>query len=139
MPSSKRRRQQSNKKGPTPRKARSTSTTGDDVNPDVEGHPSMVGRRLKRSDPQTAVRASARYTPKFKARGPFRPTWHKVVGALLVMLGLSIFVINDLAWFDINIIPGGHNELWALLSFAVAGTSTWWFGWFDRPPGHPGR
>ncbi|HEY9558419.1 MAG TPA: hypothetical protein VIR58_16900 [Acidimicrobiales bacterium] len=138
MPSSKRRRQQSNKHGPTPRRARSASTISDDAQ-GVEQHPSTVGRRLKRSGPQTGPQASARYTPKFKARGPFRPTWHKVVGALLVVLGLSIFVINDLAWFDINIIPGGHNELWALLAFAVAGTSTWWFGWFDRPPGQPGR
>jgi hypothetical protein len=139
MPSSKRRRQQSNKKGPTPRRSRSATIAGDDVRPGVTGHPSTVEGRLQRSDPQTGARASARYTPKFKARGPFRPTWHKVVGAMLIILGLSIFVINDLAWFDINIIPGGHNELWALLAFAVAGTSTWWFGWFDRPPGQPGR
>ena len=130
MPSSKRRRQQSNKKGPTPRNTRSSST------PEDEG---VSGVGAQRSDPHTGARASARYTPKLKARGPFRPTWHKVVGAMLIILGLSIFVINDLAWFDINIIPGGHNELWALLAFAVAGTSTWWFGWFDRPPGQPGR
>ena len=81
------------------------------------------------------VTASSRYTPKMKARGPFRPTWHKVVGALFVVAGLAIFVINDLAWFDINLIPGGHNELYAVLAFVVAGASTWWFGWFDRPPG----
>lgn len=79
--------------------------------------------------------ANSRYTPKLKARGPFRPTWHKVVGALLLLTGVGIFVVNDLAWFDINLIPGGHNELYALLAFLVAGTSTWWFGWFDRPPG----
>ena len=99
----------------------------------------MVGRSPRRSGPETGVPASARYTPKFKARGPFRPTWHKVVGGLLIVLGLSIFVINDLAWFDIYIMPGGHNELWAVVGIAVAATSTWWFGWFDRPPGQARR
>src|SRR3546814_19934630 len=137
MPSSKRRRQQSNKHGPTPRRARSASTISDDAQ-GVEQHPSTVGRRLKRSGPQTGPQASARYTPKFKARGPFRPTWPKVVGALLVVLGLSIFVINDLAWFDITILPGGPNELWALLAFALPGTPPLVFRGFVRPPGPTG-
>ena len=77
---------------------------------------------------------SGRYTPKTKARGPFRPTWHRVIGALLVVAGLGLFVVNDLAWFDITLLPGGHNELWAVLGIATAATSTWWFGWFDRTP-----
>jgi len=139
MSTSKRRRQQSKKKGPTPRRARHDGPGDGERAVSVGEHPSVVARSMQGSGPQDAPRASSRYTPKFKARGPFRPTWHKVVGALLVVLGLSIFVINDLAWFDINILPGGHNELWALLAFAVAGASTWWFGWFDRPPGTPGR
>lgn len=139
MPPSKRRRQQSNKKGPTPRKARPAGTTEAALSSRVDEQPSTAGRGLKRGGLQTGPRASGRYTPKFKARGPFRPTWHKVVGALLILLGLSIFVINDLAWFDINIIPGGHNELWAIVGIGTAATSTWWFGWFDRSPGQPSR
>ena len=139
MPSSKRRRQQSSRKGPTPRRAHPGTTTDVDLAARVEKGPSALGRRPGSSGTDGSPQASGRYTPKLKARGPFRPTWHKVVGALLVLLGLGIFVLNDLAWFDIDIIPGGHNELWALLAFAVAGSSTWWFGWFDRPPGQPSR
>ena len=84
--------------------------------------------------PSEQPAASSRFTPKVKARGPFRPAWHKVLGALMIVLGLGIFVLNDLAWFDINLIPGGHNELWALVGIATAAGSTWWFGWFDRTP-----
>src|SRR3546814_19686156 len=104
MPSSKRRRQQSNKHGPTPRRARSASTISDDAQ-GVEQHPSPVGRRLKRSGTPTGPQASARYPPKFKARVPFRPTWHKVVWALLGFLGLVIFLINALALFAFNLLP----------------------------------
>lgn len=87
--------------------------------------------------PPMVPAASTRYTPKVKARGPFRPVWHKVAGGLIIAIGLGIFVVNDLAWFDINLIPGGHNELWAILGILTAGSSTWWFGWFDRPPSTP--
>jgi drug/metabolite transporter (DMT)-like permease len=62
----------------------------------------------------------------------FRPTWHKVVGAFLIVLGITIFVLNDAEWFGVHLMPGGHNELWAVTGAAVAATSTWWFGWFDR-------
>lgn len=70
-----------------------------------------------------------------KPRGPFRPTWHKVVGAALVVFGVALFAINDLALFDIEIMPGGHNEVWAPVAIFIAASSMWWFGWFDRPPG----
>jgi len=119
MPAKKRSRT-TRRKGPTPRnRQRSASITTAPSTPTAP-------------EPQPAP--SGRYTPKAKARGPFRPTWHRVVGALLVLAGLGVFVINDLAWFDITLLPGGHNELWAVLGISVAATSTWWFGWFDRPP-----
>ena len=120
------------RKGPTPRKRpggsqdHAAGSTRLSMTPDAARSTSATG---------SVPEANSRYTPKLKARGPFRPTWHKVVGALLLLAGVGIFVVNDLAWFDINLIPGGHNELYALLAFLVAGTSTWWFGWFDRPPG----
>jgi uncharacterized integral membrane protein len=82
---------------------------------------------------------SSRYTPKVKARGPFRPSWHKVMGGLIILAGLGIFVVNDLALFDINLMPGGHNELWAIVGIFTAASSTWWFGWFDRTPPPPRR
>ena len=80
------------------------------------------------------VGSSARYTPPRKNRGVFRPVWHKVVGALLIVLGIAIFAANDLEWFDIHIMPGGHNELYAVAGIAVVASSMWWFGWFDRSP-----
>lgn len=83
--------------------------------------------------PDTAT-TSARYTPKLKNRGPFRPTWHKVVGALMIVLGLALFVLNDLVWFDIHVMPGGHNELYAFVAIGIAASSLWWFGAFDRAP-----
>jgi hypothetical protein len=119
MPGKKRTANKSRRKGPTP------------------PNPNRVQRGSgteHAQPPPLEPTASSRYTPKIKARGPFRPTWHKVVGTLLIVLGVGIFVINDLAWFDIDLIPGGHNELWAMLGIVTAATSTWWFGWFDRTP-----
>lgn len=106
------------RKGPTPR------------NPNKTRREATVAA----SPAPTPTAANSRFTPKVKARGPFRPTWHKVIGGLLIALGLGIFLLNDLAWFDVNLIPGGHNELWAMAGIGTAATSTWWFGWFDRTP-----
>src|SRR3546814_20103716 len=90
----------------------------------------------RRSSPTTAPTAepapSGRYTPKTKARGPFRPTWHRVIGALLVVAGLGLFVVNDLAWLDITLLPGGHNALWDVLCIYHAHQSPCWVGWVDR-------
>lgn len=118
MPAKRSGSTRSRRKGPTPR------------------NPNKSRQDIVESAPATSAQpaASSRFTPKLKARGPFRPTWHKVVGALLIVLGLGLFVINDLALFDINLIPGGHNELWAMVAIITAATSTWWFGWFDRTP-----
>ena len=108
----------SRRKGPTPRNPNKSRQDIAETAPKMSAQPA----------------ANSRFTPKVKARGPFRPTWHKVVGALLIVLGLGLFVLNDLAWFDINLIPGGHNELWAMVGIATVASSTWWFGWFDRTP-----
>lgn len=137
MADKKRARARSRRKGPTPR---STTKAAD-----RPIHPSTVrtttGKRPVDRTPSAGAPpvASSRFTPKIKARGPFRPTWHKAVGVMLVLAGLGIFVLNDLAWFDINLIPGGHNELWAMAAFGTAFASTWWFGWFDRTPKPPSR
>jgi drug/metabolite transporter (DMT)-like permease len=64
-------------------------------------------------------------------RGPFRPTWHKVLGGGLILLGVAVFFIND---FSPDMLPGAHNELYAVLAMFLAASSVWWFGWFDRPP-----
>lgn len=112
--SAKKRSGQSRRKGPTPRNPQRTSRSA--------------------TAPTAHAAPSGRYTPKARARGPFRPTWHRLVGLLLVLAGLGLFVVNDLAWFDITLLPGGHNELWAAAGIFIAATSTWWFGWFDRTP-----
>ena len=64
-------------------------------------------------------------------RGPFRPLWHKVLGGLLIVLGVVVFFLND---FSPDLLPGAHNEGYAVLGISVAASSIWWFGWFDRPP-----
>lgn len=115
MSKPKRRSSRSRRKGPTPRNR---------ARRDREG----------RSRVDRAAPAAGRYTPPVKNRGPFRPVWHKVTGVLLVVAGVALFVLNDLEWFDVHVMPGGHNELYALLAIGVAASSTWWFGLFDRPP-----
>ncbi len=135
MSGKKRGASRSRRKGPTPRNT--TKTLGATRTAPLSPRTGVVGKPGDATGSQPA--ASARFTPKLKARGPFRPTWHKVIGALLILLGLGIFVLNDLAWFDINLIPGGHNELWAGAGIGTAFTSTWWFGWFDRTPKPSGR
>lgn len=125
MPSSKRRQPRQRRKGPTPKnRARSGTSTEPDVG---SRHPSGVPATTSGRE---AVAPSARYTPKVKNRGPFRPTWHKVVGVLTILLGLAVFVLNDLD----GKLPGGHSELYAVLAIGIAASSLWWFGAFDRPP-----
>lgn len=51
------------------------------------------------------------------------------------MAGLGLFAINDLALFGIELMPGGHREIWAPLALGIAAYSLWWFGWLDRSPG----
>lgn len=122
MPASK-RRARSKRKGPTPRARRDTTDSA-----------TKVARQADGGATRTGPATSDRYTPP-RSRGLFRPVWHKVVGALLILGGWALFVVNDLEWFDIHLMPGGHNELWAILAVLAAGSSTWWFGWWDRASG----
>jgi hypothetical protein len=64
----------------------------------------------------------------------YRPEWHKIVGALILVLGLAVIVLNDVMLLGASrsLLPGGHNELYLILGVVIAGYSTWWFGWFDR-------
>ena len=76
--------------------------------------------------------ASPRYTPPQKKPFRFRPEWHKPLGWAIVLVGVVIAVVNDLAVFDIRIMPGGHNELYLVLAVLIAGAGTWFLGLFDR-------
>ena len=58
----------------------------------------------------------------------FRPWWHRVIGALLAVVGATLVFGNYAAIF-----PGGHKEAYFLVGLLLAGTSTWWFGLFDPP------
>lgn len=111
-PALSRRRGQTHTKGPTPQR-----------------HPTERG-----SSGRDTPAPSPRYTPK-PNRGVLRPVWHKVVGALFLVAGIAVFALNDLAWFGPSILPGAHNEIYAVVALLVALPATWWFGWFDRPEG----
>lgn len=77
--------------------------------------------------------ASSRYTPPIKSVR-FRHGWHKTVGAVFLVGGIAVAVLNDamLLGATSTLLPGGHNELYLILGVIIAGYSTWWFGWFDR-------
>ena len=93
----------------------------------------LTGRSQPRGERDVAPTASSRYTPPVKSVR-FRPDWHKAVGALVLVLGVALAVINDVMMFGVTttLLPGGHQEVYLLLGMAIAGYSTWWFGWFDR-------
>ena len=82
--------------------------------------------------PTAPVASSPRYTPRQKRPFGFRPEWHKPLGWAIVLLGIAIAVVNDLAVFDIRVMPGGHSELYLVLALLVAGGGTWFLGLFDR-------
>lgn len=77
--------------------------------------------------------ASARYTPP-TPQYRVRPAWHRIAGWFGVALGIIVAAVNDLMLMgdDLTLLPGGHNELYLLLGIAIAGSSTWFLGLFDR-------
>lgn len=58
----------------------------------------------------------------------FRPTWHKVVGTLIIASAVAVMIVNEL---ELTLLPGSHSEAYLFLSAAVAGYGMWWLGWFD--------
>lgn len=81
-------------------------------------------------NPVAPTRPTADRRPAFR----FRPTWHKWLGAGLLVLGAALLVLNDLMMLQpsLLLLPGGHNELYLIAAVLIAGYSTWFFGWFDR-------
>lgn len=51
-----------------------------------------------------------------------------------MVLGIVIAAVNDAMMIveDASLLPGGHSELYLLLGIAVAVSSTWFLGLFDR-------
>ncbi len=99
-----------------------------------QGEEPTLSERAKRYErgPVTPP-ASSRYTPPIKSVR-LRPGWHKKVGALILVAGVVIAVLNDVMLLapSTTVLPGGHSEFYLMLGIAIAGYSTRWFGWFDR-------
>jgi hypothetical protein len=98
--------------------------------------PATARRRPARAEgsggtPEPEPRLSGRVTLPPAPR--FRPTWHRVTGIALVVVGVVVVALNLIDRADKSILPGGHNELYFLLGLALAGYGTWWLGLFDRP------
>lgn len=100
-------------------------------------HPPVASGLGKRSE---AVRRAAsppapsrRYTPPTKSFR-LRPGWHELLGFTLLFVGVALAVVNDVMMLQpsVTLLPGGHSELYLIVAIAIAGYSTWWFGWFDR-------
>lgn len=107
-----------------------------DVTPSRVGHDRSQGSPQSRQRPAATSRTappSPRYTPPVRAVR-YRPAWHRLVGATLLVIGVLVAVLNDVMRLqpDLTLLPGGHNELYLFAGVACAGYSTWWFGWFDR-------
>jgi hypothetical protein len=71
---------------------------------------------------------SGRYTPP-SPQIHIRPTWHRLVGILLLVAAVALFFTND---FVDDALPGGHSEAYFMLSLLLAAYGAWWFGVFDR-------
>ncbi len=52
---------------------------------------------------------------------------------MIVALGVGTAIINDLAFVEVDIIPGGHSELYLILALVIAGGGSWFLGLFDPP------
>ena len=75
---------------------------------------------------------SGRHTPRPAPKYLFRPTWHKVIGAAMLVFGFAYIFACYLDVGHMNErLPGGHA--WYLVGLAIMGGSTWWFG-LPAPP-----
>lgn len=81
----------------------------------------------------SAPAPSARYTPPTPAYR-LRPSWHRVVGWIILAIGIAIIALNDLMLMgdDLVLLPFGHMELYLFLGIAVSAGGTWFLGLFDR-------
>jgi len=91
--------------------------------------PKSRSKRNPKGPPQ--VQRPPRSGLSYRAGG--RPPWHRAVGWTLIAIGAVIVVVNDMAYVDIELMPGGHSELYFFLGLLVAGFGSWWTGLFDRP------
>jgi len=95
-------------------------------------HGRVTSRRPENVEHDPPV-PSGRYTPP-TPKYRLRPRWHRIAGWLGVLAGALIAIANDAMLFSesLTLLPGGHQELYLMLGLAVAGSSTWFLGLFDR-------
>ena len=84
--------------------------------------------------PAASSGSGGRYTPPKTATYRFRPTWHKLVGIVQLIAGIAIVIINYVDREGLDILPGGHLEVYFILGMVIAAGSAWWFGALDRQP-----
>ncbi|MFP5298791.1 MAG: hypothetical protein ACLGHL_07380 [Actinomycetota bacterium] len=73
---------------------------------------------------RTAVESRRKVYP------PFKP-WHRPTGLAMLVVGILVAVVNDLAYLNIEVMPGGHNELYLMLGVLVAGAGAYFAGFFS--------
>jgi hypothetical protein len=73
-----------------------------------------------------AIEGGARKPSRYAAG--FRPAWHKVIGAFLLLGGAFLFFTCEFDGWHLHE-HGGH--VWYLVGGAIAASSSWWFGIFD--------
>lgn len=73
---------------------------------------------------RTAVERKRKTYPPYRA-------WHRPVGLGLLVVGILIAVVNDLAYVDIEVMPGGHNELYLMAGVLMAGAGAYLAGFFS--------
>ena len=95
--------------------------------------PTKSGRKTRTPTPapaQTRRGVSKTAASEKKLYPPYRE-WHRPLGWVLVVLGITIAVANDLALVDINVMPGGHSELYLILGVLVGGGGAYFLGAFS--------
>lgn len=90
--------------------------------------PNQGPRRVVRKE--AVVPETPRYTPPKRFTYVYRPVWHKIVGAVLLIGGVSLFISCEASIGNIHSY-GGH--IWYLIGLTIAAASSWWFGLFDQP------
>lgn len=85
-------------------------------------------RRLTSEERADRVRAAVEKSRK--TYPPYR-VWHRPVGLALLIAGILVAVMNDLAYVDIEVMPGGHNELYLMAGVFMAGGGAYLAGFFS--------